>query len=309
MPSRKGRVGLACLAFLIGAAAPVSAAPKLEIAITIDDLPVHAPYPKGVTPQQVADQMIAALKAARAPAYGFVNAVRNQEEQGSGSVLTKWRAGGLMLGNHGFAHLSLGNLTVADFERELVRNESALKAAAAGTDWHWFRYPFIDEGKDAAQREAARKILLKHKYRIAAVTTGFSDWRWTQPYARCASAGDAAAVRELERLYMAAVSESIAVDRENARKLYGRDIPYVLLMHVSAMSARMIPQVLQKYRDAGFTFVSLPQAERDSVYRAYTDLKLPAPQFPQEVAAAKGLKLAAQTDYSAKVDEMCPVRS
>ena len=44
-------------------------------------------------------------------------------------------------------------------------------------------------------------------------------------------------------MYLAAAEESIAVSRGTAQKLYRRDIPYVLLMHVSAMSARMMPKV------------------------------------------------------------------
>ena len=51
-------------------------------------------------------------------------------------------------------------------------------------------------------------------------------------------------IAELERMYFAAAKQSIAVSRETAQKLYGRDIPYVLLMHVSAMSSHMMPQVI-----------------------------------------------------------------
>jgi len=49
------------------------AARRPELAITIDDLPVHAPYPPGLTPLKVSRKMIAALKAGHAPATTFVN--------------------------------------------------------------------------------------------------------------------------------------------------------------------------------------------------------------------------------------------
>ena len=100
-------------------------------------------------------------------------------------------------------------------------------------------------------------MLAKYGYRVAHVTMSFSDWQFTPAYARCAAAGNSAAVTDLERMYMDEVKQNIAVARKTAQMLYGHDIPYVLLMHVSAMSAHMMPQVIQLYRDAGFRFVSL----------------------------------------------------
>jgi peptidoglycan/xylan/chitin deacetylase (PgdA/CDA1 family) len=292
---------LAAAATLLVAAAQA----PLELAITIDDLPVHAPYPPGVTPDAVSRQMISALKAGGVPVIGFVNAVRMQEQPGTASVLDRWHAAGAVLGNHGWAHRSLSDMTVEEFEQELMKDEPALVRHGAGTDWHWFRYPFLDEGKDDAQRTAARQVLARHGYRVAAVTAGWSDWAWTPAYARCTARHDSAGVAELERLYLAAVRQSIVDDRDTAHKLYGRDIPYVLLMHVSAMSARMMPQVLRIYRDAGFQFVSLADAERDPAYRNYTDLSLPPPATRAEAARQKGVRLPAPPDYSAKLNAIC----
>ena len=107
-------------------------------------------------------------------------------------------------------------------------------------------------------------------------------------------------------MYLDSARENIAVSRDTARKLYGHDIPYVLLMHVSAMSAHMMPRLIQLYRAAGFRFVSLPDAERDPAYREYTDLSLPPPPSPWELAANKGVKLGQATDYSTKLAGMCP---
>jgi peptidoglycan/xylan/chitin deacetylase (PgdA/CDA1 family) len=292
---------LAAAATLLVAAAQA----PLELAITIDDLPVHAPYPPGVTPDAVSRQMISALKAGGVPVTGFVNAVGMQGQPGTAGVLERWHAAGAVLGNHGWAHRSLSEMSVAEFEQELVKDEPALVRHGAGTDWHWFRYPFLDEGKDDAQRTAARKVLARHGYRVAAVTAGWSDWAWTPAYARCTARHDAAGTAELERLYLAAVRQSIVDDRDTAHKLYGRDIPYVLLMHVSAMSARMMPQVLRIYRDAGFQFVSLADAERDPAYRNYTDLSLPPPATRAEAARQKGVRLPAPPDYSAKINAIC----
>jgi peptidoglycan/xylan/chitin deacetylase (PgdA/CDA1 family) len=277
-----------------------------ELAITIDDLPVHGSYPPGVTPLEVSEQMLAALKAAGVTdVYGFVNGAKVEDEPGTEAVLSGWRSAGMKLGNHGWSHRNLSEMTVAEFEDELVKNEPLLARNDGQSDWRWFRYPFLDEGKDADQRAAARQVLAKHGYRVAAVSMSFDDWQWTAPYARCSARHDGAAVTELERMYLSAARENIAVSRDAAQKIFGGDIPYVLLMHVSAMSAHMMPQLLALFRSAGFRFVSLPRAEGGAAYRSYTDLRLPAPPSPQELARQKGVTLRRPTDYSAQLDRMC----
>jgi peptidoglycan/xylan/chitin deacetylase (PgdA/CDA1 family) len=290
------------LALLLAACAT----PQPQIAITVDDVPVHSPYPPGQTANAVNAQVIAALSAAHVPAMAFFNGVGVEQHPEAMPVLGRWRSAGLTVGNHTWSHRHLSEMTPAEFETELTRDEPVLGRIGGGSDWRWFRYPFLDEGESAAKRIAGREVLAKHGYRVAAVTMSFSDWQWTAPYARCAAAHDDPAVAELERTYLDSAKENIAVARDTARKLYGRDIPYVLLMHVSAMSAHMMPQVLRLYRDAGFRFVSVAEAERDPAYREYTDLSLPPPPSPWDLAAKTGVELPVATDYSARLAAMCP---
>lgn len=294
------------LALLLGACATIHDRTPPQIAITIDDLPVHGPFPPGVSANEVNTQMVGAIRSAGVPGiFAFVNGERTESQPETRPALNGWRAAGVVLANHGWAHRHLNEMSLAEFEAELVANENLLAGLGHGTNWRWFRYPYLDEGETPDKRAAARKILAKHGYRVAAVTMDFSDWQWTAPYARCMAANDQAAVAELERMYLDSAREHIAVSREIARKLHGRDIPYVQLMHVSAMSARMMPRLLQLYRDSGFRFVSVPQAQRDPTYRAYTDLNLPAPPSVWELAAQKRIQLPRARDYSAKLAAMC----
>ena len=300
-------LGTAVLAIALAFTPGAQAKPgqPLEIAITIDDLPVHAPFPPDVTANQVNDQMVTALKSAGVPAIGFVNGVGVEQHPETIKALRDWRAAGFVLGNHTWSHPHLSQLTLAQFEEEVSKGEPMLAELDGKTDWRWLRYPFLDEGKDEAQRIAARQILARHGYKVADVTIGFGDWAFTGAWARCHAAGDTTSVAELERMYLDAAKESISDARGTAHALYGRDIPYVLLMHVSAMSAHMMPKVIQLYRDAGFRFVSIQQAERDPVYRADIDLSL-SPRTPDwKLAQEKGVKLPQATDLQSKLNAMC----
>jgi peptidoglycan/xylan/chitin deacetylase (PgdA/CDA1 family) len=300
----------AVMRLALGAAAmllvdPSSAnAGRPEIAITIDDLPVHSPYPPGVTALEVNREMIGALRHANVPVTAFVNA-KDVTDEGTNEALLDWRSAGFVLGNHTWSHAHLEELTIPEFEDELEKDEPILQRLGGGSDWRWFRYPFLDEGKDRAQRIAARQVLKAHGYKIAAVTMSFSDWAFTPAYARCMAKADKASLQGLRHLYLKSVRENLASSRNEAKTLYGRDIPYVLLMHVSAMSAKMMPQVIAIYRSAGFRFVSLTDAERDPAYAGYTDLGAPPPPSPDELALEKHVELADAPDYSAMLEKMC----
>jgi peptidoglycan/xylan/chitin deacetylase (PgdA/CDA1 family) len=298
---------LGCIAALLLASCTAVPSPSQpQIALTIDDVPVHSPYPPGVSPNAVNRQMVAAIRSAGVPVIGFVNGIGVEQHPETIHALEDWRAAGFPLGNHTWSHPHLSEISVAGFDDELSRGEPLLSRLDGNTDWRWFRYPFLDEGKDEAQRIADRAVLARHGYRVADVTMSFSDWAFTPAYARCTAARNAPAVAELERMYLDAAKESIGVARGTAHALYGRDIPYVLLMHVSAMSAHMMPRVIKLYRDAGFRFVSIAEAERDPAYRGYTDLSLPPPPADWELAKRKHVALPQGTDLAPRLAAMCP---
>ena len=295
---------------LAGCVAPATA-PKAapQLAITIDDLPIHGPIPAGETPLDVARRMTEALRIAGvSTAYGFVNGGWTKTDPKTVEVLEVWRRAGVPLGNHSWSHANVNALDPADYEAEIAKNEPLLQGLMAGEDWRWFRYPFLAEGDSPERRSAIRAILARRGYRIADVTMDFSDWRWTAPYARCRTLGDEAAVAELERLYLDAAREGIAFYRGLSQSLYGRDIAYVLLMHTGSFDARMLPRLIDLYREQGFRFVSLDQAERDPVYREARDPSLPpAAQGLERRAVARGITLPPRPDYAARLAAICPV--
>jgi peptidoglycan/xylan/chitin deacetylase (PgdA/CDA1 family) len=264
-------------ALLLGLAALASPAMARDIAITFDDLPAHSALPPGVTRMQVAQDVIAALKAGGVPqVYGFINGVQLTNEPGTDAVLKAWRDAGFPLGNHGFAHLGLSKIDEATFESELEKNEPILKPLAGATDWHWFRFPFLDEAYgDPAKRAASRAWLAAHGYRIAAVTVSFGDWAYNEPYARCMGKGDMAAVAEMERAWLDAAAYSITLSGATQKAQFGKTVPDILLMHIGAFDAHMLPKLIALYKQSGFRFVTLPAAAKARENVGLVDPALP----------------------------------
>ena len=282
---------LAIFALTVGlAAGRASAASGPQIAITFDDLPAHASLPPGVTRLQLAHSIIAALKAAGAPpVYGFVNGVQTEREPGSAAVLEAWRAAGFPLGDHTWSHMNLDTAPLADWEADVAKNAPLLRAYMPGADWRWLRFPYLAEGDTPAKRAGARAWLRARGYRIAQVTMSFSDYAFNDPYARCAAQGNAAAITRMEAAYLAAAKAEIGRSRAMAQAALGRDIPYVLLMHLGAFDAHMAPRLLAMYRRRGVRFVSLRVAQADPFYAPDRDLASTAPDTLEAALAAKGL--------------------
>lgn len=275
--------------------ARVRAEPAPEIAFTFDDLPAHASLPNDTTRVEIAARIIAALKAAHAPATGFVNGVQTEREPASAPVLKLWRDAGFPLGNHGWSHANLDRISDAQFAEELARNEPLLQSLMGRADWHWFRYPFLAEASaDPARRARIRKLLADKGYKVAPVTMGFDDWAYNDAYARCVAKGDQAAIGKMEAAWLEGAEASIARYRAMAHSLYGHDIPYVILMHLGAFDARLMPQLLDLYRRHGFRFVSLEEATRDPYYKAEVNPALPPdPQGLEGAMNARGLPVPA----------------
>lgn len=284
-----------------------AAGSRVKMALTFDDLPAHSALPPGVSRMDVAGRLLAAFHdAGTGPVYGFINGVQEEREPDSIGVLSLWRAAGHPLGNHTWTHMGLGSNSLADWEADLVRDEPLLEKHMAGQDWHWLRYPYLHEGETPDKHVAARKMLKARGYRIASVTMSFGDYAWNEPYARCVTKGDTAAVATLEVSYLKAAKDSLDYSRGLSATLYGRDIPYVLLMHAGAFDARMMPRLLALYRDNGVAFVSLREAERDPFYAA--DDKTEATTVPtslEEAMKAKGLPVPRLALPFADLDKLC----
>jgi peptidoglycan-N-acetylglucosamine deacetylase len=256
-------------------------APRLDstpvVALTFDDLPAGGNLmPPGMTREQVAASIVDTLNANHiSGVYGFVNAKRLEWDQAGAKVLQLWISAGMNLGNHSWSHLSLGTSTATEYEADIARNESVLATYSGDRDWHWFRYTYLWEGDTLEKRRAIRDYLKEHGYRIAQVTLEFGDYDWNDPYARCAAKGDTAAIEWLERSYLENAAENITVGREEARIAFGREIPYVMLLHDTPFTSVMLTRLIGLLKDEGFRFATLAEVEADPAYAEDPDAPRP----------------------------------
>jgi peptidoglycan/xylan/chitin deacetylase (PgdA/CDA1 family) len=261
----------ATLLLLLVGAAPTLAAGR--VALTFDDLPIHASLPAATTRADIARSIVATLRSAKAPpTFGFVNAKGLQDAPETAEFLQIWRAAGHPLGNHAYSHMDLHKNTVEAFEQDVVAGEPAIRAAMGEEDWRWFRYPYLREGDTLEKQHAIAAFLKERGYRVAEVTLSFDDYAYNDPYARCLSRGDTAGLEWLKVSYLRRADASLTEGQRGAREIYGRDIAHVMLLHVGAFQMVMLPRLMDLLKERGFTLVTLPEAQADPAYAMDSDV-------------------------------------
>src|SRR5580698_4445495 len=259
------------VAFCLGLAG-MCAAQKL--AITMDDLPLNGTLPPGVSRAETARDVLAILKKRHVPpVYGFINAKRLEGNEDGAEALKIWGAAE-PLGNHTYSHMDLEQNSAEAFDREIAENEPALELLKRNAidNWHWLRYPFLHEGDTVEKRRAVRAYLKDHGYRIAQVTLDWEDYLWNTAYARCSAKNDQRSIEWLRSSYLNTASTFLDLGRSEARLIYGREINYVLLMHLGAFSSTILPDALDLLAKKGFTLVPLEEAESDAAYEGDPDV-------------------------------------
>jgi peptidoglycan/xylan/chitin deacetylase (PgdA/CDA1 family) len=278
-----------------------------QVAITFDDLPEHGDLPPHISRLQVARSILATLKAEHMPpVYGFINAVALEDTPGEINVLKAWTAAGQPLGNHTYTHADLAATTVAKYEDDIAKNEPLLQKLMKNGDWRWFRYPYLREGDTLQKRDAIRSYLQQKGYRIAQVSLNFEDWAWNDPYARCSEKHNVKEIVWLHDRYLAAADESITRFRGLTHELYGRDIPYVLLLHIGPFDAKMLPELIALLRRRSFTFISLPEAMKDAAYNQNPNIAAHhGLTFQEQVANTRSINFSSNTSSLPRLDTLC----
>ena len=278
--------GQACwLALSLFAAAMVGAAEpdKLKVALTFDDLPLNGTLPPGVSRVDITRDTLAVLKKHRIPpSYGFINARKLEGDPDGAAALALWAKSGNPLGNHTYSHPSLTRTAAEEFQLDILRNEPVLEllmpegsALRRRHDWHWFRYPFLNEGDTLEKRRTIRAFLASHGYTIAQTTLDHEDYLWNSAHARCVAKQDQAALQWLRESYLSEAQKWFRVERELSRQVFGRDIHHVALLHLGSFSATILPDLFALLRREGYEFVTLEEAQSDPVYQKDPDIADP----------------------------------
>jgi peptidoglycan-N-acetylglucosamine deacetylase len=242
------------------------------IALTFDDLPGTS-FPGNERCDAVAvrawnDKLLSALRKHHAPAIGFVNSGRECMQRDLRSIRRLWLREGHELGNHTAHHVDLNAIAPRAFERDVIAGESPLRELlkADGQKLVWFRYPFLRTGPAIAVRNEVAKFLRKRGYRDAVVTMDSDEYLYNNAYAAALGAHDGAHAARIAAAYLRFMEDMTAFYEKRTNEVVGHPIPHVLLLHVSALAADHLDELLTMFERRGYRFVTIDEAMRDPAY-------------------------------------------
>jgi peptidoglycan/xylan/chitin deacetylase (PgdA/CDA1 family) len=244
------------------------------VAITIDDLPFVTaekdPLERAKSASIANRKLLVALARNRVPVTGFVNEKGVEELQPAGSaILRDWVHRGFDLGNHTYAHLDFNDLTVAQFEDEIVRGEKTWLPLmiSANRDSKFFRFPFNHAGDTGEKHDAVAAFLKDHGYRTAPCTIETEDWMFASKYVLMLSRHDDAAAGRLRKEYLAFTAAKIAFFAALDKQVLGYDAPQIMLIHDNPLNADVIDDIIAIFKEKQYRFVTLAEAEADPAYK------------------------------------------
>ena len=264
MVHRRRLLVAAAAAVLMTAISVAGQGPK-QMAITLDDLPFG--YARGLTVEQRRDavaQVLATLRKYNITATMFVvgGSITDQNRDFVDAVA----AAGHTIGNHSFSHRDFGTMSVEDYAIDIQKGGNAIKPWLKGT--HFFRYPLLRQGDTVMKRDAILSWLAMRGIRVAPVTIDNDDFVYNQ---RLVDAKAEGRDIDLRAEYLDHMLKMSAFYEAKALSVVGRPIKHVLLLHMNYLNALYLADLLQRFRDNGWSFIPFEDALTDEVYRLKYD--------------------------------------
>jgi peptidoglycan/xylan/chitin deacetylase (PgdA/CDA1 family) len=134
--------------------------------------------------------------------------------------------------------------------------------AECGRRVRYFRHPFLFTGRDEETRRAVDDFLARRGLAVAKVTIDDSDWVFARALDRTTGELRVRVAAE----YVPYMESKAAYFERLSLRLFGRDVPQVLLLHANHANAELLGDLLAMLRRHGYAFVPLEEALADPAY-------------------------------------------
>jgi peptidoglycan/xylan/chitin deacetylase (PgdA/CDA1 family) len=262
--------GRIALAFLLVLAAVPAAAQDKRIAISFDDVPRQ---PGGfMTPAERTVALIAGLHEAGVEQAGFFVTTGNLEHdygKGGEARIRAYVAAGHVIGNHSHSHTWLWNGDVAAYIADLDKAETWLAEKPGKRPW--YRFPYLDEGRDPVRRDALRAALRERGLLNGYVTVDNFDWAIDGLARKAMEAKQTIDLTNLGQFYVETIVDTAEFNDRIARETLGRSPAHVLLLHETDLNALFIVDLVAGLRAAGWTIITMDEAYRDPIAQLEPD--------------------------------------
>ncbi len=226
------------------------------IAITIDDLPfvgTDSNNPSNL--QRSHDRFMKIMQSLidhHVPATGFV--IAGAIGKGQWQLLEEFRKEGFELGNHTYTHANLNRLSSQKYIDEIARADQ--KLASIMTQPKYFRYPYLAEGKGVI-KQTVQDYLMANQYTIAPVTIDSKDYQFNERLLHVSWRNRPQYLETLKHEYLDYVwKQTVLAEKRSAKGPKTQ----ILLIHANLLNSHFLGDIIQMYKNNGYSFVSLNEA-------------------------------------------------
>ena len=235
------------------------------MAITFDDLPFG--YARSLTiaeQREAVTRVLATLDKHRVTATVFV--IGQSVSPANRDLVDAFVRAGHVVGNHSFSHQDLGVVSAEDYILDIQKGEEAITPWLKGVQY--FRYPFLRQGNTVEKRDAVLSWMASRGMVVAPVTIDNDDFYFNERLVDAKGEGRAVDVRDA---YLDHMITAAAYYDAKGRASMGRAVKQVLLLHMNYLNSLYLDELLQRFRDNGWSFITFEEALKDEVYRLKYD--------------------------------------
>lgn len=272
--------------------------------ITLDDLPYvavgDAPYLPNA--QRATKEILRIIQTRHVPAVAFVNEIKLQvlgDVDARIALLQQWVDAGVILGNHTYSHPDFNNLTIEQFEDEIIKGEVVTRRLMQAHQPYqlYFRHPQTHTGDTQAKKEAIEDFLATRGYKVTPHTIENEDFIFNAVYVRALRNKDEALAKRLQAAYLDFTIAATEFAERISPQIFGREIPQTLLTHANDINADCLDEMLRRFAAAGYKFVSLDEAMADAAYQTKdTFITKFGPTWLWRWMKSKGMNLSFKDD-------------
>jgi len=181
-------------------------------------------------------------------------------------LIATWGKQGHRIGNHSNLHLSLNKdeVSLSSYLNDMQQGHQAFSSLEGFTAR--YRFPFLKEGNTQQKRDGVRQWLTTHHYQSGAVSIDASDWYYNQLFLKYQQENDQESLNKLKAAYIAHLLNRADYYDQLALQTLGRSPKHVLLLHVRAINAAWLDDVIQAFQQQGWDFIDSDTAYQDPLY-------------------------------------------
>jgi len=243
-------------------AAPVDR-PERSIALTFDD----ATRGDGTffTGVERTEKLIQSLSDAGVTEAMFFVTTRNVERAGGTGPerLRAYTDAGHVLANHSHSHRWLWRTDTNEYVADL--DEAIERLREYSNVEPYYRFPFLDEGRELEKRDALRKALRERQLKNGYVTVDTYDWHLVTLAKEARDSHTEFALDDLRDLYVDVITRSVEFYDAMAQNLLGRSPHHVLLLHENDLAALFVGDLVAELQRRGFRIVPATEAFKDPI--------------------------------------------